>query len=250
VVDARPQGAVAAVLLQGYLHGDQRSLPVDREGNEHLEGLRRVHAGTAWGVLRARPLARAIIGAAATVADSHATVVAGGVQRGVPCELVGLHDINLRACNTADAVGIAVVVRALGGLSVLLHGDEVEGYVATTPRSNQVRSEAQTLSQQLQREVLAVVVRASGAGVRKVCPAAHVRYHVAAAQHIHRRAAIGRLPTRGHEGHHAMPTDIEPARALGACDAARRPQAAKPEGCHQERPRAWEAHHQPAPSDG
>mmetsp|Transcript_102822 Transcript_102822/g.296066 ORF Transcript_102822/g.296066 Transcript_102822/m.296066 type:complete len:290 (+) Transcript_102822:1487-2356(+) len=104
--------AGAVHLRDGDLHGLQVALPICRELDRHLEWLRCVDALGTRTVLLPGEVAGAVPRVAATIAAANAPVVVQGVERGVECMLVGLHDVDLVARHSTDIVGIAVVVVA------------------------------------------------------------------------------------------------------------------------------------------
>mmetsp|Transcript_68161 Transcript_68161/g.158178 ORF Transcript_68161/g.158178 Transcript_68161/m.158178 type:complete len:206 (+) Transcript_68161:578-1195(+) len=133
------------------------------------------------------------------------------VQRGVPRVLVCLHEVYLSTGNAADLVRIAVVVLACGSVHVLAHGHHVEGSVATTPCSREVHSELDSLVQQVDGQVLAVVVDAARTRVREVGTRAHVRHQPAVLDlDVHH---VGQVPTSGDERDLAMALKADPPRA-------------------------------------
>mmetsp|Transcript_13609 Transcript_13609/g.48034 ORF Transcript_13609/g.48034 Transcript_13609/m.48034 type:complete len:205 (-) Transcript_13609:2-616(-) len=102
------------------------------------------------------------------------------VQSRVPCVLVGLHDVYLRAWNSAHTVGIAIIILARGLELVLVHGNQVECNVAATPCVRQVHSVPKGSLEQVHSQVILIIIFSCVALLSKVSPSIHVRSQLVA----------------------------------------------------------------------
>mmetsp|Transcript_52453 Transcript_52453/g.162450 ORF Transcript_52453/g.162450 Transcript_52453/m.162450 type:complete len:277 (+) Transcript_52453:818-1648(+) len=187
---------------------------IDWEGDRDLEGLRSVDALSARAVLGGGPVAGAVPAVPTTaVAFAEAVRVPVAVHGGAPGVPVGLLHVDLGAGLAADTVRITVVVRTLREPLVVAHGGKVERSIAPAARPGDVCRVAERLPEQLQPQVLAVVVDARFARLRKVCPALNVRHNLPAADDVHRGACIPRSPASRHQGNLTMARHVERAWA-------------------------------------
>mmetsp|Transcript_60385 Transcript_60385/g.174878 ORF Transcript_60385/g.174878 Transcript_60385/m.174878 type:complete len:224 (-) Transcript_60385:616-1287(-) len=134
---------------------------------------------------------------------------------GVPSALVALLNVDLDARHAADAVGVAVVVLAVGRKFVLLHRHEVQGDVATAAGAGHVRGVAQSLSEQPQAQVTVRLVGPWLASLGEVRAAFQARGNDAAIGDLHRSGRFsGNVPRRAHERGLAEAAHIEVSQAL------------------------------------
>mmetsp|Transcript_48851 Transcript_48851/g.109862 ORF Transcript_48851/g.109862 Transcript_48851/m.109862 type:complete len:263 (-) Transcript_48851:7-795(-) len=199
-------------------HSLQPPRRVRRERDGDLEGPGGVDAGGARRVLLHRPVAMAVPVRTATVAGPDAAAVVAHVQGRVPGVHVCLLKVDLRAADAADAVRVAVVVKAPRRVRVLPHGDQVQGSVAAASSPRHVRGVAERPSQERQGGVLLVVVGGVGAGIREVRPALHVRDHATPAQvgDLHRPGRFGwDVPLGVDERNRPVTRQVDGARAGG-----------------------------------
>mmetsp|Transcript_47207 Transcript_47207/g.118928 ORF Transcript_47207/g.118928 Transcript_47207/m.118928 type:complete len:210 (-) Transcript_47207:99-728(-) len=196
------------------------AIGVYREGHGDLEGLVGVDATCSWAILLPSEV-EVVVAHPPSIALSKAVAVPLLVQCRVPGVLVRLLDVDLMAIDTADGVGVAVVVHTAGDFAILSHGDEVHGSVATTTCLRQLGGVGQLLSQKLPRLIVGVVVGAGGATLRKVGPAPHLRKDVAAYIPHRPRRHAGHVHLRRHHGQCPCPCHADRAKAL--LDLSKRP---------------------------